>query len=77
MEEDYGYVPDLERMPLEPEYNLLKFIAEHSKNLKEWERHLILIVEESSQYFIPQALTKIMNEGWACTIHPQIQQEYD
>ena len=72
MEEDFGYLPDLDRTPLEPEYNLLKFIAEHSKNLKEWERHLILIVEESSKYFIPQALTKIMNEGWACTIHHKI-----
>ena len=72
MEEDSLYLPDLEKVPLEPEYNLLRFIAEHSKHLKEWERNLILIVEESSRYFIPQALTKIMNEGWACTIHHKI-----
>jgi len=67
-----SYTPDLEKIPLHPEYNILKFIAEHSKHLKEWERNLILIVEESSKYFIPQALTKIMNEGWACTIHYKI-----
>ena len=72
MEEDPKYKPNLEKVPLEPEYNLLRFIAEHSKHLKEWERNLILIVEESSKYFIPQALTKIMNEGWACTIHYKI-----
>jgi len=72
MEEDPLYLPDLEKVPLEPQYNLLRFIAEHSKHLKEWERNLILIVEESSKYFIPQALTKIMNEGWACTIHHKI-----
>jgi len=66
------YVPDLEKFPLEPEYNVLRFIADHSKHLKEWERNLILIVEESSKYFIPQALTKVMNEGWACTIHYKI-----
>tara|TARA_B100000029_G_scaffold311698_1_gene304234 strand:+ start:79110 stop:80417 length:1308 start_codon:yes stop_codon:yes gene_type:complete len=72
MEEDPAYLPDLNRIPLEPEYNVLKFIAEHSKHLEEWERHLLLIVEESSKYFIPQALTKIMNEGWACTIHYKI-----
>ena len=66
------YEPNLEKIPLQPEYNLLKFIAEHSKHLKEWERNLLLIVEESSHYFIPQALTKIMNEGWACTIHYKI-----
>jgi stage V sporulation protein R len=67
-----GYVPNLSKVPLAPEYNILRFIAEHSKNLEEWERNLILIVEESSKYFIPQALTKVMNEGWACTIHYKI-----
>ena len=72
MESDPSYTADLTKVPLEPEYNLLRFIAEHSKHLKEWERNLLLIVEESSKYFIPQALTKIMNEGWACTIHYKI-----
>ena len=69
---DSKYQSNLEKIPLQPEYNLLKFVAEHSKHLKEWERNLLLIVEESSKYFIPQALTKIMNEGWACTIHYKI-----
>ena len=70
--QDPTYSPDLSRNPLQPEYNLLRFIAEHSKGLEEWERNLLLIVEESSKYFIPQALTKVMNEGWACTIHYKI-----
>jgi stage V sporulation protein R len=72
MLENPKYKPDLSKTPLRPEYNILRFIAEHSKHLEEWERNLILIVEESSKYFIPQALTKIMNEGWACTIHQKI-----
>lgn len=72
MREDPDYNPNLSKVPIRPEYNLLRFIAEHSKNLEEWERNLILIVEESSKYFIPQALTKVMNEGWACTIHQKI-----
>tara|TARA_R110000824_G_scaffold213509_2_gene399722 strand:+ start:54 stop:1124 length:1071 start_codon:yes stop_codon:yes gene_type:complete len=75
MEANPKYKTNLERVPLEPEYNLLRFIAEHSKHLKEWERNLLLIVEESSKYFIPQAMTKIMNEGWACTIHYKIANE--
>jgi len=66
---------DLEKVPLAPQYNLLRFLAEHSKFLKEWERNLLLIVEESSKYFIPQAMTKVMNEGWACTIHYKIMNE--
>ena len=72
MAEDLNYRPNLSKTPLRPEYNILRFIAEHSKHLEEWERNLILIVEESSKYFIPQALTKVMNEGWACTIHQKI-----
>jgi stage V sporulation protein R len=75
MIENPNYTPDLSKVPLAPEYNLLRFIAEHSKGLEEWERNLILIVEESSKYFIPQAFTKVMNEGWACTIHYKIVNE--
>jgi stage V sporulation protein R len=75
MTKDNEYLPDLGKNPLEPEYNLIRFIAEHSKHLQEWERNLLLIVEESSKYFIPQALTKVMNEGWACTIHYKIVNE--
>ena len=75
MTADLGYLPNLSKVPLAPEYNLVRFIAEHSKHLEEWERNLLLIVEESSKYFIPQALTKVMNEGWACTIHHKIVNE--
>ena len=72
MQVDPKYTTNLEKIPLHPEYNILTFITEHSKHLREWEKNLILIVEESSQYFIPQALTKVMNEGWACTMHYKI-----
>tara|TARA_Y100000310_G_scaffold127371_1_gene126537 strand:- start:1634 stop:2941 length:1308 start_codon:yes stop_codon:yes gene_type:complete len=74
-QDDPAHHPDLKRYPHEPDYNLLLFIANNSRNLEEWERNLLLIVEESSKYFIPQALTKIMNEGWACTIHYKIVNE--
>ena len=63
---------DLEKIPLEPDSNMLAFIAEHNRFLENWERDLIQIVERDSQYFVPQAATKIMNEGWACMIHEKI-----
>ena len=63
---------DLNKVPLEPDSNILRFIATHNKMLEEWERDLIHIVEQESLYFIPQASTKIMNEGWACMIHEKI-----
>jgi stage V sporulation protein R len=62
---------NINKVPLEPDCNLLGFIAKHS-NLEEWEKDLISIVEKESLYFVPQAYTKIMNEGWACMIHEKI-----
>ena len=63
---------DINKIPLEPDQNLLKFIAEHNRFLEDWEKDIINIVEQESRYFIPQAATKIMNEGWACFIHEKI-----
>jgi len=63
---------DLNKIPLEPDSNLLGFIADHNRFLEDWEKDLIRIVEKESLYFIPQAYTKIMNEGWACMIHEKI-----
>ena len=63
---------DINKVPLEPDSNVLRFIAENDKFLEEWQRDLILIVEQESLYFVPQAFTKIMNEGWACLIHEKI-----
>ena len=63
---------NINKIPLEPDSNLLGFIAEHNRFLEDWERDLIRIVERESLYFVPQANTKIMNEGWACMIHEKI-----
>lgn len=63
---------NINKIPLEPDSNLLRFIADHNKMLEEWERDLIYIVEQESLYFVPQASTKIMNEGWACMMHEKI-----
>jgi stage V sporulation protein R len=63
---------DLNQIPLEPDCNILGFIAEYNSRLEPWEKDLIQIVEKESSYFIPQASTKIMNEGWACLIHEKI-----
>ncbi|GBD27254.1 hypothetical protein HRbin30_02600 [bacterium HR30] len=64
--------PDLRKVPLEPEEDLLLFIRDHNPFLEEWERDLLTIVHEEAQYFIPQIETKIMNEGWATFWHKRI-----
>ncbi|TCL70874.1 stage V sporulation protein R [Hydrogenispora ethanolica] len=63
--------PDLDRIPLEPEDDLLWFLAEHAQ-LAEWERDIIRIVREEAAYFLPQIETKILNEGWASFWHYRI-----
>jgi stage V sporulation protein R len=64
--------PDLRRVPLEPDEDLLLFIRDHNPHYSEWEKDLLTIVHESAQYFIPQIETKIMNEGWATYWHKRI-----
>ncbi len=69
--------PDLRRVPLEPEEDILLFIRDHHPHLQTWERDLLTIVHEEAQYFIPQIETKIMNEGWASYWHHKIMNSLD
>ena len=64
--------PNLHKVPLEPEDNLLLFIRDYNPRLAEWEKDILTIVHEQTQYFIPQIETKIMNEGWATYWHREI-----
>src|SRR5205085_135518 len=67
--------PDLNKVPLEPDEDLLGFIAAHNPYLPEWKRDILRIVEQETKYFIPQMETKIMNEGWASYWHHKILNE--
>jgi stage V sporulation protein R len=66
------YAPPAERVPAEPEADLLPFIRDHNPRLADWERDLLTIVHEQARYFLPQIETKIMNEGWASYWHRTI-----
>lgn len=66
---------DINKTPLEPEYDLLGFICENSKNLPDWAKDIIEIIRDESSYFIPQIQTKIMNEGWASYWHYTLMNE--
>lgn len=69
--------PDLTKVPLYPEEDILIFIRDHNLHLTEWEKDLLTIVHEQAQYFIPQIETKIMNEGWASFWHKRIMEALD
>jgi stage V sporulation protein R len=69
--------PDLRRLPLEPEEDVLLFIRDHNPYLSFWEKDILTIVHEEAQYFLPQIETKIMNEGWASYWHHKIMNALD
>ena len=58
-----------------PEENLLYFIEKASLVLRPWQRELVRIVRNVSQYFYPQKQTKVMNEGCATFVHHYIMNE--
>ena len=62
------------RFPESPEPDVLLFLIENAP-LKNWQRDLLSIVREEAYYFLPQAQTKIMNEGWATYWHSRIMTE--
>ncbi len=53
----------------EPQDNLLYFIEKHAPRLAPWQRELVRIVRKVAQYFQPQRLTKVANEGAATFWH--------
>jgi spore cortex formation protein SpoVR/YcgB (stage V sporulation) len=59
----------LKAFPEEPQENLLYFIEKNAPRLAPWQRELVRIVRKMAQYFYPQGMTKVMNEGWATFWH--------
>lgn len=68
---------DLNQIPLEPEEDILLFIRDYNPYLQDWQRDILTIVAEETDYFIPQMETKIMNEGWATYWHYKIIKELE
>lgn len=59
------------RVPESPTQDILGFLIEHAP-LENWEREVLTIIRREAYYFLPQAQTKIMNEGWASYWHSLI-----
>ena len=55
----------------EGERDILRFLIGHAP-LEEWEADIIGCLRQESYYFLPQRITKIMNEGWASYWHSTI-----
>ncbi len=55
-----------------PEENILYFLEKTAPKLAPWQREILRIVRNISQYFYPQKQTKVMNEGCATCVHYHI-----
>ena len=55
-----------------PTFDILPFLVDHASRLEPWERDLLVIVRTEAEYFLPQRMTKIINEGWASFWHSKL-----
>ena len=55
------------RFPEHPRRDVMQFLIEHAP-LDHWQTDVLEIVRDEAYYFAPQAMTKILNEGWACVV---------
>lgn len=60
-----------------PEKDLVHYIMRNSPQLQPWQRDVMSMMHEEMEYFIPQMLTKMANEGWASFWHSRIMRELD
>jgi stage V sporulation protein R len=61
--------------PAQPERDVLLFLLHHAP-LEDWQTDILDTVRDESYYFAPQAMTKIMNEGWATYWHSRMMTRY-
>jgi stage V sporulation protein R len=65
------------RFPKQPEREILGFIATHARQLEDWQRDVISIVRTEMTYFVPNARTKVLHEGFATYFHNRVMHEMD
>jgi stage V sporulation protein R len=54
--------------------DIMKFLMQNAP-IEEWQSDIIGCLREEAYYFLPQRMTKIMNEGWASYWHSKIMTE--
>ena len=57
-----------QHFPADPARDVLGFLLECAP-LERWQQDVLAMLREEAYYFVPQAMTKIMNEGWAVYWH--------
>ena len=63
------------KFPPQPARDVLLFLLRHAP-LAEWQQDILAIVRDEAYYYAPQAMTKIMNEGWATYWHSKLMTQH-
>ncbi|MBC7773483.1 MAG: SpoVR family protein, partial [Pyrinomonadaceae bacterium] len=63
------------RVPREPMRDVLLFLLRHAP-LEEWQQDILSIIRDEAYYYAPQAMTKVMNEGWAVYWHSKLMTQH-
>lgn len=59
------------KFPEHPQKDILQFLLSYAP-LERWQHTVLEIIRDEAYYFAPQAMTKIINEGWASFWHATI-----
>ncbi len=62
------------KFPEQSQRDVLLFLIQHAP-LSPWQRDVMEIIRNEAYYFAPQAMTKVMNEGWATYWHSKLMTE--
>ncbi|MCC6675728.1 MAG: SpoVR family protein [Phycisphaerales bacterium] len=63
------------RFPAQPTRDCLLFLLRHAP-LEEWQQDILGIIRDEAYYYAPQAMTKVMNEGWATYWHSKLMTQH-
>lgn len=63
------------RIPAKPTRDIAQFLLQHAP-LTDWQQDILSMIRSEAYYFAPQAMTKIMNEGWASYWHSKLMTDH-
>jgi len=63
------------KVPARPTRDVLLFLLRHAP-LEDWQADVLSIIRDEAYYYAPQAMTKVMNEGWATYWHSKLMTQH-
>lgn len=66
---------DKGKFPAQPTRDVLLFLLRNAP-LEEWQQDILGIIRDEAYYYAPQAMTKVMNEGWATYWHSKLMTQH-